>query len=234
MLNCFGLQVRKEEHALQKPSGDPEGNYTSEKPDSLSKITELEANQMSSMSRLAVKADSKEKVGRIKCEKPLVNMPLEVQEDELREHKELIDFQGEGVRANNERILDNEIDDHLKDSLRAMKIVKPAPYTAFSTDDSLIKIENYDQKVMEGLLNGPLQENKVKQIHDLTVIDEQTRWKLYNYWRKKLSPSVEETCEECIIEFTECCEKLKETQKRSDKFVLETAEIIGMTTTVQE
>lgn len=70
--------------------------------------------------------------------------------------------------------------------------------------------------------------NAVESVHQMKLDD---RWRLYNYWH---SVHVQRLLLEVEAEFEEydsICEKIKQAKQQADRFTLETADIVAMTTT---
>ena len=74
----------------------------------------------------------------------------------------------------------------------------------------------------------PHEANNVTNIHDLPTID---RWRLYNYWVSLYIQQYTEIVEEKLKEYDGLCKKSLQARRQADRFALETAEVIGMTTT---
>ena len=146
---------------------------------------------------------------------------------------QLINTENEGTLANNgwivneEDDIENEVENEPQDDDREMESIADKS----KTQTQWIKVKNFEQVVMMGLWHRELLDTEVETIQSLQDIDIKTRWKLYNYWRAQLISLIEAECEENIAELNDCCKTMNENQKRADRFALETAEIIGMTTT---
>ena len=69
------------------------------------------------------------------------------------------------------------------------------------------------------------------EIQNIWALSFEDRWRLYHYWYLQY---LEKLCDECEAEFltyNQLCSKSEEARKAADRYALETAEIIGMTTT---
>ncbi len=68
----------------------------------------------------------------------------------------------------------------------------------------------------------------VNNIHELAL---QARWRLYNHWASLKVQEMVETSETQFHEYNKLCKDYKESCHQADRFSLETADVIGMTTT---
>ena len=73
-----------------------------------------------------------------------------------------------------------------------------------------------------------LEADAVGDIHRLSLID---RWRLYNYWAAKQLKLLMDRNETEFQKYNRLCTEYKEASHQADRFALETADVIGMTTT---
>lgn len=153
------------------------------------------------------------------------------QTDKLKNEDEnaLINVAGDATIEQSKRILD---DYHQSDTH-----VEKLKYHLESNFSALKKrCVNFDEerarKILEygfSLLRMSKKEtSKVRNILRLSFDD---RWRLYRYWHSKCLKQLCEDCEQDFLEYNERCSRQDDTRKRANCCVLETADIIGMTTT---
>ena len=65
----------------------------------------------------------------------------------------------------------------------------------------------------------------------MTKLPPHQRWQLFRYWIQKYQEFLLQTNEEMFARYTELCQEHTEVQKEIDRYSLELADIIGMTTT---
>ena len=70
--------------------------------------------------------------------------------------------------------------------------------------------------------------SRIQNIHGLSLRD---RWRLYHFWCSQYLKHLCKKCEQKFENYNDLCKRQKEARKKADRFVLERAEIIGMTTT---
>lgn len=74
-------------------------------------------------------------------------------------------------------------------------------------------------------------EKKVRSIHNLNSLHMVERSQLYKYWHTKYAKHTLEMLEEDCRRYNEVCEEAEDAKKRTDRYALEAADVIGMTTT---
>ena len=70
--------------------------------------------------------------------------------------------------------------------------------------------------------------SRVRSIHNLSFKD---RWKLYLFWRAEYLNHLCRRCECKFDRYNQACKRQEEARKAADRYALETADIIGITTT---
>ncbi len=88
-----------------------------------------------------------------------------------------------------------------------------------------------NQKVYEGLSVPPMRQEEVYMVNNIWNLNENDRWRLYNYWLQKRKESLQENMTTLCVEFEAAAERLKETDEQESLHVLKGATVIGMTTT---
>ena len=156
---------------------------------------------------------------------------------------ELLDVEGEALMENDARMLDDDdayleliqykvsVREQIVDQSASEKtmpqespgMLKPAVY--------LRKSKDFDLLLINGLRKGRFTEDQVEEQRDLASLPNEQRWKLYNYWKGKYLASLEDQSEVRLREYNESCKEMKIVQQNADRFTLETADIIGITTT---
>ena len=175
--------------------------------------------------------------------------------------EELIDIQGEAAAEVAARILDDEFEHFnpvFKSAASANEIAKHSmtvqdtdfgwedPFTIDRTDNTAeatnqptdtqpICIVKQAQKSDEILHWGRSQPRMTKaeadtvdDIHHLSLID---RWRLYNFWAAKHLKQLIDKNETEFQTHNRLCRRYNESSHQADRFALETADVIGMTTT---
>jgi len=75
---------------------------------------------------------------------------------------------------------------------------------------------------------GALEAEEIENVHQLEFDD---RWQLYNYWHSKYREKSLEQLEKTSKQYNEACKDLKAAKQRMERYALENAHIVGMTTT---
>ena len=77
----------------------------------------------------------------------------------------------------------------------------------------------------------PMQRSEYMSIPNIAWIPLQDRWRLYWYWHSECLSFLRKKCEAEFREYNRLCQECDQARKKADRFALETADIIGMTTT---
>ena len=166
------------------------------------------------------------------------------QEDES-DSESFIDVVGEAMReelervfddVNHYRVRDNTFHDHNNAYTNYYRRLDTAcsdwHYTEFVQNTNLRFSEEQAKKILHiGFSLPPMPEKEslnVRNIHALSYYD---RWRLYHYWHSQYLKHLCEECEQDFLKYNELCTEREEARKKADRFALESAEIIGMTTT---
>ena len=78
-----------------------------------------------------------------------------------------------------------------------------------------------------------MDEDEVEEVSnvDLTTLSLRNRWRLYNYWEEQRYRYLQEENRKRALEYSEKCKKITELRQQEDRFILEGADVVGMTTT---
>lgn len=92
--------------------------------------------------------------------------------------------------------------------------------------------ESWAKKILElGFSLQAMSEEEYSNVSNIFALSFEDRWRLYHYWRLQYLRSLCEKCEHEFTDYNKLCMKREEARKNADRYALETAEIIGMTTT---
>ena len=78
---------------------------------------------------------------------------------------------------------------------------------------------------------SPMTEQETKELQELDKLSWIKRLELYKYWVIKYQNHVAEKCTSKFQEYNESCKEITNLRDTTDRYTLETASIIGMTTT---
>ena len=95
---------------------------------------------------------------------------------------------------------------------------------------------NFDKKRAQKILRYgftlvPMSEKESRNIPDILNLSFEDRWRLYQFWHSQYLKHFRKKCEKDFLKYENLCSKLADARRVSDCFALETANIIGMTTT---
>ena len=79
--------------------------------------------------------------------------------------------------------------------------------------------------------NCPMAEEEVIKIQDVRNLSLKEKYKLFLYWIQKYQEELKQLNDKIFMKYNDLCKQLKETQQKIDRYALEKAEVIGMTTT---
>ena len=163
-------------------------------------------------------------------------------EDEEEEGDAEVDEEAERLEAER-RIEGTDYDQIIREENRPNdEAPAPAPEQEVApegeTDDdswttvTMSKRQRYF-KIRERRTLPPMAEEEVGALneYDLWDLNEEGRWRLYNYWMNKLQTHYEQQCNVLYTKFEQACTRLKEQSEQEDLHILQSATVIGMTTT---
>ena len=95
-----------------------------------------------------------------------------------------------------------------------------------------VRYEESAAEIFQWGINQPsMTESEAVSVGDINQLLLQDRWRLYNHWIDKYLEEVIDQNETAFRQYNRLCKEYKEACQQADRFALETADIIGMTTT---
>ena len=91
--------------------------------------------------------------------------------------------------------------------------------------------QNKRQLIQQGFSLEPMSEEEASSVNDIHNLSLDDRWRLYRYWHSLYLNHLCLKCEENFKEYNKLCAEKDRLKKEADRYALETADIIGMTTT---
>ncbi len=85
--------------------------------------------------------------------------------------------------------------------------------------------------IQRNIYKSAMSEDRVSKVQDINQLTPRDRWRLYNYWAKKHCKLLERKNELVFEEYDDLCQQYKEANQQSHRYALESADVIGMTTT---
>ncbi len=158
--------------------------------------------------------------------------PTQASKQNSKENKSdtesLIEVEGDAIVEQSSRILDDE---HECDKFQDFACHLELDFSEYKE-----RCVNFDEERAAKILSYgfsllPMSEEestKVCNIHNLAFED---RWRLYQYWHSECLKHLSEECEQDFLVYNRLCSEQVNVRRTADCFALETAEIIGMTTT---
>ena len=95
----------------------------------------------------------------------------------------------------------------------------------------IVQVSNYKKMLPKNLTDtryGALEEEKIENVHDLNT---DARWELYKYWHSKYREKSFKKLEKVCKQYNEACKDLEAAKQKKERYALENAHIVGMTTT---
>ncbi|XP_062521487.1 NFX1-type zinc finger-containing protein 1-like [Corticium candelabrum] len=110
---------------------------------------------------------------------------------------------------------------------------EPDSELAENDQDWIVAIDRKrrNRKVHKGLSTQPMTQEEVDMVENIWDLDQNNRWRLYNYWMQKRKDYFQEIMATLSAEFEAAAERLNEIDEQESLHVLKGATIIGMTTT---
>ena len=92
--------------------------------------------------------------------------------------------------------------------------------------------EKWARIVLElGFEVKPMSTKEMSEIQNIWALSFEDRWRLYHYWRLQYLQKICDECETEFLTYNQLCSQSEEARKAADRYTLETAEILAMTTT---
>ena len=182
-----------------------------------------------------------------------MNPELSPQED-----TELLEIEGEATLVQDDRMIDDDIEGFQRVELPESALdATVRPHQNFSdeseseyytddeeTDDELgerrvqkpkwIRKIDADTTIRRNLFKSDhMDDEEVEEISHTSImsLSIRDRWRLYNYWEKQRYKYLHEENRKKCEQYSKKCKELTELKQREDRYILETADVIGMTTT---
>ena len=181
----------------------------------------------------------------------------EMEESGSRNDDEKIELEGEATIAQDERMDDDDVQGyqpaqlpkHNSSEVEGASIVPH--YTGNSSEDEAdedadgnkvkqVRIKTiWSQRsnahilIKRNIFRNPMDDEEAAELEniDISSLSVKDRWRLYNYWAEKRFQYLQRLNREHVNEYIEKCRQLAELRQREDRYVLESADVIGMTTT---
>ena len=176
-----------------------------------------------------------------KKERPvaLETKPIVTAETETKNTKsiETVTVEGEGELESKERMLeDDQSRVVIRRSNKEENEILQRKHRKIDHPKELFGKERKPGQVVWKILKEiqrdfPLREEEEAKIDDIRKLPIPRRRRLFRLWISKYQQKLVEDNEKKIKKYNELCEKATETQKQIDRYALEGAEVIGMTTT---
>ena len=93
------------------------------------------------------------------------------------------------------------------------------------------QISNADEVIKGHLFKNPMDDEEADEIEDIGKLCQGDRWRLYNYWEEKRYKYLQEHNREQVQQYSEKCRRLADLRQDEDRYILEKADVVGMTTT---
>ena len=163
--------------------------------------------------------------------------------------KELIDIQGEAEIEEDSRLLEHELEDFKPLSLNTSNKESEtlgffmSGAEAYTNDTNstetpeqqptfvVERVHNHQHLLHRGRRQFPMTEAEASAVDDIYDLIPEHRWRLYNSWVVKHQEDLLDTNETAFQRYDWLCREYKEASHQADRFALETADVIGMTTT---
>ena len=163
------------------------------------------------------------------------------------EEKELIDIQGEAEIEEDSRLLEHEVEDFKQLTLTTSN-KEPETFGSFMSGEetyytnstevpeqqptfAVQRVHNHERLLHRGRRQNPMTEAEASAVDDIHNLTPEHRWRLYNSWVAKHQEDLLDTNEIEFQKYNRLCREYKEASHQADRFALETADVIGMTTT---
>ena len=176
------------------------------------------------------------------------------------EVEELLDVEGDATLARDDRMIDDDVEGYeeaelSKHDLKEEEIAAPDPHShgQYSYDESdevlfydgeekhpnhhvrskWYRKRNAERLMKNDMFKNPMDDEEAAELDnaDITSLDVNDRWRLYNYWAEKQYKYLQEMNREQVKMYSAKCRELAELRQLEDKHILEKADVVGMTTT---
>ena len=87
------------------------------------------------------------------------------------------------------------------------------------------------KRVSQGLKQSAMSGEEMEDVIDIWTLSPMDRWRLYQHWSQKYIRDTKSAAQWCAIEYKELCLQRDSFQQDLDQYILQNAEVVGMTTT---
>lgn len=175
----------------------------------------------------------------------------ENESEDKMEEEEKIEIEGEATLAQDERMLDNDVEGYqrvqsIEKDVEHRDVVEKfhkGQLSDSSDDDSEGEEEDIHKKskwvrrldadytIMRNLFKNPMDDEEADEIEQIDRLSPSDRWRLYNHWAEKRYKYLQECNREQVRQYSEKCRELANLKQLEDRYILEKADVVGMTTT---
>ena len=176
-----------------------------------------------------------------------LTIPGQRQNSKVPAHKlqEVIDVESEAIRAQDERMDENDAEGYKRAKLPEHDVKHPFIThfnEEFSDDesdldeDSQRKPQRYRKHdaskiISKNLFKNCMDDEEAKEVEDITELSIKDQWRLYNYWEEQRVMYLQSENRKLVRDYTEKCKMLESLRQLEDGDTLEAADVVGMTTT---
>ena len=154
--------------------------------------------------------------------------------DDNPEDNDTVEVFGEGCREEEARLIEGMQEWYKELQFDPLPIVKEKKIKKTLNIRRIVKIEkcsNYKKLMNNKMQLAATNEIKAEEIEDVNQLYFNDRWKLYMYWHSKYQSHVLKDLEEECQRYNRACEDTNTAKHNNDRYALETAHVIGLTTT---
>ena len=92
---------------------------------------------------------------------------------------------------------------------------------------------NANKQIKQNIRKNPMDDEEVEKLSHISIakLSIEDRWRLYNYWEEQCYKFLQEENRKMAQEYNEKCSEINELRQRKDQHTLESADVVGMTTT---
>ena len=136
-----------------------------------------------------------------------------------------------------EKYMSAQIDDQYHDDIPETHDVSKENVSEINVANIIKKRDKYiSRRKLDNLMQylstiDPMEENEVMEVTEMSHLSWDKKVKLYKHWLLKYRQHLLNKSSDIFQKYNKCCEEIKTTQKYIDRLVMETASVIGMTTT---
>ena len=165
------------------------------------------------------------------------------EEQDCENEEKLIDLQGEAILAEDNRMDADDAEGYQVMHLSDNKEETPPIEQHATSHDYLPNAFDYQNKVKcyrksdanniirRKLFKERMSDHETENVEDIMELNIQDRWRLYNYWENQRYKYLQDINRESVDEYVEACKTLEELRQLEDGEILESADVVGMTTT---